>query len=288
MGMGMEATRVSPDSSAVRTALWRAMHLQVDAPPHVLSDDVGLRMVAPGEDWRGRRDMNPDFTRHARASIVARARYIEDLVVEQVGRGVRQYVLLGAGLDTFAQRHPDLASCLSIFEVDRPGPQNWKRQRLVDLGFGVPDELRLVPIDFQLGGPWWERLIDCGFDGRRPAVVTSAGVTTHLTRDAIGTALRQVADLAPGSTLVMTFRLPPELVESDDRPLGEAAAEVAAAAGAPLLSFFAPAEMLALARESGFRNVWHVSARDLTARYFGGRSDGLRPSNGEELLVART
>jgi methyltransferase (TIGR00027 family) len=286
--MGMRETREAPDSSAVRVALWRAMHVQVDAPPHVFSDEIGLRLAAPKEGWRDRKDMTPDFTRRARASIVARARFIDDLVLEQIGRGVRQYVLLGAGLDTFLQRHPEVTSVLRVFEVDRPGPQRWKRQRLLDLGLGVPEGLCQVPIEFELGGPWWERVIDSGLDPRRPAVVTSVGVSAYLTRDAISTTLRQVADLVPGSTLVMTFRLPLELVDTDDRLLTEAAEVDAAAAGRPGLTFFAPAEILELAREAGFCGVQHVSAADLAARYFGGRPDGLRPSSGEELLLAST
>ena len=156
------------DSSAVRVALWRALHVQVDPPPHVLEDEIGLRLAAPDEGWRRRPDMDPHGTSHFRASIVARARFIEDLVVEQAGLGVGQYVILGAGLDTFAQRRPETASRLLVFEVDQPGPQAWKRQRLIELGFGIPEWLRLVPVDFEAGGSWWERLGNAGFDARPP------------------------------------------------------------------------------------------------------------------------
>src|SRR6478735_4961398 len=100
---------VAPDNTALRVALWRALHVEVDSPPHVFVDEVGLRLVAPDDGWQSRPDMSP-FTRPFRASILARARFIEDLVTEQVARGVEQYVILGAGLDTFAQRRPDLAS----------------------------------------------------------------------------------------------------------------------------------------------------------------------------------
>src|SRR4051794_5869882 len=116
-----------PDSTAVRVALWRALHVQIDPPPHVFEDEIGLALAAPDDGWRNRPDMGP-FTKPFRASIVARARFVEDLVLEQAARGVRQYVLLGAGLDTFVQRRPDFAPALTVFEVDRPGPQAWKRQ----------------------------------------------------------------------------------------------------------------------------------------------------------------
>jgi methyltransferase (TIGR00027 family) len=167
--------------------------------------------------------MDPHATSLFRASIVARARFIEDLVVEQAGRGVSQYVILGAGLDSFAQRRPEIASSLKVFEVDQPGPQGWKRQRLIELGFGIPGWLRLVPVDFEAGGSWWERLAASGFDASRPAVVASTGVSMYLTKDAIAATLRQVAVLAPGSTLAMTFILPLEFAEPEERSRREAA-----------------------------------------------------------------
>jgi methyltransferase (TIGR00027 family) len=275
----------APDSTAVRVALWRPLHVQVDPPPHVLEDKIGLLLAAPEEGWRRRPDMDPFAISRFRASIVARARFIEDLVVDQAGRGVSQYVLLGAGLDTFAQRRPEIASRLRIFEVDQPGPQAWKRQRLSELGMGVPEWLRLVPVDFEAGDAWWQRLAAAGFDTSQPAVVASTGVSMYLTKDAMAASLRQVAALAPGSMLAMSFVLPLELAEPEERPGYEAAERGARASGTPFISFFTPPEMLTLAREAGFSEVQHVSAASLTQRYFAGRTDGLRPGS-EELLVA--
>jgi methyltransferase (TIGR00027 family) len=282
-------TAAAPDSTAMRVALWRAMHVQVDPPPHVIEDEIGLKLVAPGDGWRQRPDMDPQFTRPFRASIVARARFIEDLVVEQAGHGVDQYIILGAGLDTFAQRRSEIASRLRVFEVDRPGPQAWKRDRLIELGYGIPEWLRLVPVNFEAGDSWWERLAESGFDASRPAIVASTGVSMYLTKDAIAATLRQVAALAPRSTLAMTFLLPLELADSEVRPGLELAEKGARASGTPFISFFTPPEILTLAREAGFREVQHVSAASLTQRYFASRTDGLRPpNNAEELLVANT
>jgi len=277
-----------PESTAVRVALWRALHVQVDPPPHVFVDEVGMRLVAPEDGWQNRPDMSP-FTRPFRASIVARARFIEDLVEEQVDGGVGQYVILGAGLDTFAQRRPEIASRLLVFEIDQPGPQAWKRKRLVELGLGIPSYLKLVPVDFEAGDTWWERLAASGFDSKKPAIVASMGVSMYLTLDAITATLRQVAALAQGSTLAMSFMLPIELTDPEVRPGLERAAAGARASGTPFISFFTPAEMLALARDAGFRKVEHVSAAMLAQRYFANRTDGLRPpNNSEELLVATT
>src|SRR5438270_1998417 len=226
----------APDSTAVRVALWRAIHVQVDPPPHVLEDEIGLRLAGPDEGWRRRPDMDPQGTSHFRASIVARARFIEDLVVEQAGHGVGQYVILGAGLDTFAQRRPAIASRLLVFEVDQPGLQAWKRQRLIELGFGIPEWLRLVPVDFEAGDAWWQRLAAAGFGASQPAVVASTGVSMYLTRDAIAATLRRIAALAPGSTLAMTFLLPLELMAPEVRPGFQMAEKRARASGTPFLS----------------------------------------------------
>ena len=278
----------APDDTAVRTALWRALHVRVDAPPHVFEDEIGLALAAPDPGWQARPDMGP-FTRPFRASIVARARFVEDLVAEETARGAGQYVILGAGLDTFAQRRPELAARLVVFEIDRPGPQAWKRQRLVDLGLGIPSYLRLVSVDFEAGDTWWERLGAAGFNPGRPAVVASTGVSMYLTREAIVATLRHVAALRSGSTHVMSFMLPIEMVEPEVRTGVERAAEGAKASGTPFISFFTPSEMLTLARDSGFKEIRHVSAAMLAQRYFAGRADGLRPpSNSEELLVATT
>ena len=286
-GTKPRAPAIAPDRTAVRTALWRALHLEIDPPPHVLHDDIGLKLLEPAGGWRKRHDMLPGFTARSRATIVARARFIEDLVVDEAARGVTQYVLLGAGLDTFAHRRPAGATRVTVFEVDQPAPQEWKREKLLELGYGIPAWLRLVPVDFETGDDWTARLADAGFDRTRPAVVASAGVTVFLTREAIRAKLRQVAAFAPGTTLALTFLLPMDHLDPEDRAARPRTQTFALKKGTPWRSFFAPEEMMALAREAGFRDVRHVSAADLTKLYFAGRADGLRTSSGEEILIAR-
>jgi methyltransferase (TIGR00027 family) len=275
-----------PDSTAVRVALWRALHVLLDPPPHVLTDELGLALAAPGDGWRDRPDMDPIRTQRSRASIVARERFVEDLLFEQSHRGVDQYVSLGAGLDTFAQRKPGIAARFEVYEVERPGTQAWKRTRLGELGYELPGWLHEVPVDFESSASWSQELVKSGFDRRRRAVVAAMGLSMYLTREAVAATLREVATLAAGSTLVLSFIVPKTLLESDERIGREVAEATARAGGTPWLSFFAPDEMMLLARESGFAVTRHVSAADLAARYFAGRGDGLRPASQESLLVA--
>ena len=275
-----------PNHTAVRVALWRALHALVDPPPHVHDDRLGLALVAPSDDWRARGDMDPARMSRSRASIVARARFVEDELEARLGQGVDQYVLLGAGLDTFALRRTDLALRVRVFEVDHPDTVAWKRGRLAELGYGVPAHLRLVSVDFEAGDEWLDPLAHAGFDRSRPAVVGSLGVAMYLSREANLATLRQVMSLATGTTIVLSFLLPFDLLDPEERPGLEAAARNAAARGTPFLGFFTPDEAVALAHEAGFREVRHVPAAELGARYFAGRTDGLRPGSGEDLLVA--
>lgn len=177
---------------------------------------------------------------------------------------------------------------MRVFEVDQPGPQAWKRRRLAELGYSVPDWLRLVPVDFEASEDWWERLVAAGFDAGRPAVVVSTGVTMYLTKDATAATLRRIAGLASGSTLAMTFLLPSELLDDADRPGLRTSEQGAQASGTPFISFYTPPAILALAREAGFVDARHVSGDSLAERYFADRTDGLCPSSGEDFLLATT
>jgi len=212
-----------PDNSAVRTALWRAVHLQVDEKPYIIEDEVGLRLVAPEEGWQQRPDIK--YSKRLRASILARARFIEDLITEESKLGISQYVILGAGLDTFTQRRPEIASNLQIFEIDKPETLNWKREKLIEYGFGIPDYLHFVPLDFETS-LWWDNLLKAGFDLSVPAFVACTGVSLYLTREAIISTLKQISKLTPGSKLAMTFYLTMEFLDEEDKHMAEIAEKV--------------------------------------------------------------
>ncbi len=277
--------KIEPDSSAVRTALWRALHVQLDDPPHLIDDEIGLALVDPEAGWRDRGDMHPMGTRPYRAAIVARTRFVEDLLIDE---GIGQYVLLGAGLDTFAQRHTELAGRVRVFEIDQPSPQAWKRQRLEDLGYGVAPHLRLIPVDFEADDEWWQAMLDAGFDPEARALVSSSGVSMYITKTATAATLDRLAGMASGSIVAMTFLLPLELVDDADRDGLEAAARGARASGTPWVSFYSPDEIVTLARETGFDDARSIATDELADRYLAGRHDALRASSGEGILLATT
>ncbi len=145
-----------------------------------------------------------------------------------------------------------------------------------------------MPVDFEASESWWQQLAAAGFDPGQPAVVASTGVAMYLTKDATAATLRQLAGLAPGSTLAMTFLLPSELLDDAHRSGLQASEKGARASGTPFISFYTPQDMLALAREAGFKDAQHVSGSSLAERYFADRTDGLRPSTGEDFVVATT
>ncbi|TDD58813.1 SAM-dependent methyltransferase [Kribbella antibiotica] len=276
----------TPDNTAVRTALWRALHTQVDEPPYVLEDALGARLAQDGDGWRERPDVAPAVSRGQRATVVGRARLTEDLLAQAASRGVDQYVILGAGLDTYAQRHPDAGSAMTVFEIDQPETQGWKRSRLIELGYGIPEWLRLVPVDFEANDDWWERLQAAGFDASRPAVVSWLGVTMYLTEEATAATLKQVASLPVGSSLILTFFRHLEDLLPEDVQIRRASREGARRAGTPFIGFYTPDQITELVRQAGFADAEYVSAAGLADRYFADRTDGLRPYSGEEVLIA--
>src|SRR6185312_4481956 len=132
-----------PDNTAGRTALWRALHVFADSKPYIIEDTIGYGLINPEKDWQERPDMK--YTKRLRASIVARARFVEDVAKEQIEKGVKQYVLLGAGLDSFAQRNTVISTHVDIYEIDQPDTISWKEEKLIENDYKIPDNLHFVP-----------------------------------------------------------------------------------------------------------------------------------------------
>lgn len=252
----------------------RAYHQLVDAEPRVLDDPIVLALL--GEETLDRvRDARERFehplARGLRAHVVLRSRYAEDALREAIAHGVEQYVLLGAGLDTFAYRQPDWARAIAIIEVDHPASQAAKRARLAAAGVAIPANARFAGVDFER-----ESLADglrrCGVDATKPTFFSWLGVTMYLTRDAIEAVLHTVATFPPGSEIVLTFAQPRAPSDTGrENPLAVGAASV----GEPWLSYFTPGEMEATLRAAGFSEVAFLSRVDAVRRYFLRRRDGL-------------
>ena len=274
-----------PDNTAVRTALWRALHVFADSKPYIMEDTIGYGLINPEKDWQERPDMK--YTKRLRASVVARARFIEDLAKEQIEKGVRQYVLLGAGLDSFAQRNKEIISQVDIYEIDQPETLAWKEEKLIENGYPIPPNLHFVPVDFETSS-WWAQLLEKGFDISQPAFVSCTGVTLYLTYEAIVDTLQKISSLAKGSELAVAFYLPLEKLDKEDQPMQEIAIKGAAASGTPFVSFFSVDEIVRLARETGFKEIKTISTKDMTEKYFANRADNLVPASGEFFLVAKT
>jgi methyltransferase (TIGR00027 family) len=225
------------------------------------------------------------YTKRLRASIVARARFIEDMAKEKIAEGVKQYVLLGAGLDSFAGRNTQLKEQVDIYEIDQPGTLSWKEKRLIENGYKIPGNLHFVPVDFETSS-WWDELLKKGFHIDQTSFVSCTGVTLYLTKKSILNTLRKLTLLAPGSTIAIAFYLPLELLEEEDKPLMEMAIKGAAAADTPFLSLYPVEEIIQLAEEAGFKKITIISTKDMTGKYFTARTDNLEPASGEFFLVA--
>jgi len=276
-------TNKQPDSTALRTALWRALHVLADEPPHVIEDKVGYELIQPAAAWQERPDMK--YTRRLRAAIVARARLIEDIALAEIAKGVKQYVLLGAGLDSFAQRNRQAASTVDIYEIDQADTLAWKREKLIENGYEIPANLHFIPVDFETSS-WWDMLTQKGFDPHQKTVVSCTGLTLYLTKDAIADMLKKLTGLASGSTLVIAFYLPLKQLEEEDQAMQAIADKGAAASGTPFVSFFPVEDIIRLAEQSGLKVIRIITTKAIRAEYFKDRTDHLMPASGEFFLVA--
>lgn len=256
--------------------------------PRVLDDPVVLKLLDAHDVAAIRTDPTPYDTptlRRLRAGIALRSRYAEDCVADAVGHGVRQYVILGAGLDSFAYRNPFPREKLRVFEVDHPATQAWKRERLAAAGIDASTSPTFVPVDFEhetIGAA----LAEHGFRAGAPAIISWLGVMMYLTRDTIRQTFGWVATLAPGSTIVFTYLAQPSSSDRAARAAFDGLAAHAAAQGEPWITSFEPHELARLLDEVGLALVEDLGPTEAIERYFRGRTDGLRPGSAGHLARA--
>ena len=275
-----------PSRTAIATAVARGRHRLHDDPPWVLDDPFALSLAGP--IWRlvERRALKyypPPVDRAYRAGIVLRSRYTEDRLVE---RRFAQYVLLGAGLDAFVWRRPDVVRTLRIFEVDHPESQRAKRERAAELALPEPPEVVYVPVDFEVDA-LADRLDDAGIDWSSPTLFSWLGVTMYLSLPAIDLALRTVTRCTPGSEIVFTYAPARTTLDDVGRQFDEVAGRFAAEAGEPMVTYLSRPEVERVVERAGLEVAAHPHREELVSRYFSTRGDALEPFTAESLLAAR-
>jgi methyltransferase (TIGR00027 family) len=280
----MDPARASATAASVAVA--RGAHRSYDEPPWVLDDPFALLLVGP--QWveiqaASQAALPPVLLRQNRASIVGRSRYAEDRLIRG---GYRQYVILGAGLDSFAWRRADLIGWLRLIEVDQPASQARKLARIAELGLPVRDGHFFAAVDFEAGS-LRDGLDRAGLDWSEPAFFSWLGVTVYLTAEAIDATLRSVSGCGPGSEIVLSYDASDAFLDDAAREMVKIEARLVAAAGEPYATRMSPAQAEALIAGAGLEVVEHLTPRTLNDRYFAGRSDGLRPSAAERLIAAR-
>jgi len=259
--------------TALRVAIRRAAHQLVEEPK-VLDDPIAVRLLGSGFA-RDLERASHKVARDFRAFMAARSRYVEDQLKDAVSKGVEQYVVLGAGLDTFAYRNP--FPSLRVLEVDFPATQEWKRSMLAEAAIALPTNMVFVPLDFE-HKTLAEGLSDAGFDAARPAFFGWLGVVPYLTLEAFRATIGTIADMTSGSVVSFDYAFPPETLSPPRRLVFDALSARVAAAGEPFQLFFSPEELEAELRRMGFRRIEQIDSEHLNALYFAGRADGLKLS----------
>jgi len=259
--------------TARRVAIRRAAHQLLDHP-RVLDDPLALRIIGSEAENALRSDPKEDhaFSRAFRAFMAARSRYAEDELARAVALGVRQFVVLGAGLDTFAYRNPYPG--LRVFEVDHPATQSWKREQLQAARITIPQSLTFVPIDFEQQ-TLADGLEHGGFDASAAAFFSWLGVTPYLTRDACMITLSFIARMPAGSGVVFDFAVDPALLNTGQKQALDALSKRVARYGEPLQLFFDPGKLQDELKAMGFHSIEFLQGKELNARYFKDREDGL-------------
>ena len=255
--------------TALGVAALRAAHRLLDAEPWILDDPIAARLLGSSEASHllGEGRLQHPLARALRSHVLLRSRVAEERLEAACAVGLRQCVILGAGLDTFAYRQPDWASALRIFEVDHPASQEAKRGRVRAAGLADPPNLIHAPMDFERTS-LEEGLRDAGFDASRPAFFSWLGVTMYLTLPAVEAVFRFVGALPGGSRMVLTFAQPEDGATSN-------LADLAASVGEPWITRFTPDELAAALLRAGFSAADILAPEEARDRFFRDRADGL-------------
>jgi len=278
-----------PSHTAHRVALRRAAHQLLDQPP-VLSDPLAIPILGPATAAALRADPaqfeTSRVSSYLRAFMAARARFAEDQLAHLRAQGLRQYVILGAGLDTFAYRDPTPALPMRVWEVDYPSTQAWKRERLAEAGIAIPAHVTYTPVDFEHQAlP--EALAAAGFDVGAGAIFAWLGVTQYLTHETIRATLAYIAGATrAGGGVVFDYSVATHLLSPVQRAVRAALEQAVRAAGEPWQSAFDPEALVAELHELGFAVAEDVVPDEINGRYLAGRRDGLKVGGMSHLMWA--
>ena len=270
-----------PSATARGAALSRALHQLLDAPP-VFEDRFAVPVVAPVSPAELRATL--ESSRALRASIALRSRYAEDLLAQAVAGGVRQYVVLGAGLDTFALRNPHRPKGLRVFEVDHPATQAFKRERLSALKIGARAGTVFVPVDFETQD-LRTQLRRGGVRLDRPVFFSMLGVVIYLTDEAVMATMDVVRQCARGSRIAFSYSVPHDQLGEAQLAARRRSMERVAAAREPWITFYDPGTLAARLRDRGFRATHDLTPEEANQRYFANRPDGLKVGGGHVMLA---
>ncbi|RFP21510.1 SAM-dependent methyltransferase [Duganella sp. BJB488] len=272
--------------SALAVAMLRAAHQLIDKPL-VFDDPLALSILGPENEAVVRaapQKFDSGVVRVLRAAMAVRSRFAEDELARALDNGVRQFVLLGAGLDSYAYRNP--VPDLRVFEVDHPATQRWKRGLLEQAGIAAPESLTYVPVDFERDD-LADALMAAGCRLDQPVFFSWLGVTLYLSTDAVFDTLAFVAGLPSGSGIVFDYGVVPELLNPMERMGMSYFAQKYEAEGEPWISYFAPEVLACELRAMGYGAVSDHGADQLRARYLASRNDGLRLGGGTRLMSAQ-
>jgi len=273
-----------PSHTARGAAAYRAIHQAVDGGV-IFSDPFAARIL--DEETRARLDKTAadPSPRPWRLFIAARSRFSEDTLAACVARGVRQVVVLGAGLDTLSLRNPHAGLGVRVFEVDYPATQDWKRERLKQAGLAIPASLTFAPVDFERQS-LADGLKSAGFQADRPAFFQWLGVVPYLTREAVATTLAFIASVRE-SEVVFDHAEPFENYPAERRENVMAVAASAASRGEPWLSLFDPAKLLGMLRQKGFAFVEDLGLAEIADRFYGALRQGIVIGPGAHVVRAQ-
>jgi methyltransferase (TIGR00027 family) len=273
-----------PSQTALAAAFHRAAH-QVLEQGRIFADPLALRILGADAPTIARQGGENPSGRRMRLFIAVRTRFAEDALAEAIGRGVRQVVVLGAGLDTYAYRNP-FADRLSILEVDHPATQAWKRQRLRDAAIPLPSSLTFVPVDFEREA-LAERLAAGGFDRRQQTFFTWLGVVPYLNQDAVWSTLAFIASLPKGAHVVFDYSDPPASLSPERRASHGKRAQRVAELDEAWVTYFEPEELHAQLTTLGFAEIEDLGPAGIVSRYFPSRTGSL-PDKGGHVIRATT